>query len=409
MSTSGQCIGCKHYTMMATCEAFPDKIPYEIISGQFVHDKPYPGDHSIQYEPIIPGDEDDDEYEEKSAMEPSALDRLPYLDFSHLRKSLDYGDIHVPRLVGDDMEDDEKEMKEEDEELEKEGSDSDAILALLQDEKGGVESLTQVLESVQDPKLKEILEAVLEDEQKHQAAFEQYIQENGGGSEDGEGQDEPSDEGEGEGEPGEVEADADGPTEIGEIPDDEPGEDESPEGPGAGGSKEDLIDEIRAILEQHESPGEEEAEKAEEVEGKPKAESEEDEDEGEETEKCTLKSYKVSIIKGDQQIVYGVVSEPDTIDLQGDRLSESEIRKACHKFMMESQRIGKEHEGPAKADVIESYIAPTDFVCGGQAVRKGSWVMAVKIHDPDIWQAVKKGDITGFSIAGKGDRTPFGN
>jgi rubrerythrin len=408
MSQSGQCIGCKHYTFNATCEAFPDHIPHAIFSGQVIHTKPYPGDCGIQYDPIIPGDEDDDEYEEKSAMEPSALDRLPYLDFSHLRKSLDYGDIHVPRLVGDDMEDDGK-MKEEDEELEKEGSDSDAILALLQDEKGGVESLTQVLESVQDPKLKEILEAVLEDEQKHQAAFEQYIQENGGGSEDGEGQDEPSDEGEGEGEPGEVEADADGPTEIGEIPDDEPGEDESPEGPGAGGSKEDLIDEIRAILEQHESPGEEEAEKAEEVEGKPKAESEEDEDEGEETEKCTLKSYKVSIIKGDQQIVYGVVSEPDTIDLQGDRLSESEIRKACHKFMMESQRIGKEHEGQAKADIIESYIAPTDFVCGGQKVRKGSWVMAIKIHDPKIWQSVKKGDITGLSIAGKGDRVPFGN
>jgi hypothetical protein len=77
--------------------------------------------------------------------------------------------------------------------------------------------------------------------------------------------------------------------------------------------------------------------------------------------------------------------------------------------MMESQRIGKEHEGQAKADIIESYIAPTDFVCGGQKVRKGSWVMAIKIHDPKIWQSVKKGDITGLSIAGKGDRVPFGN
>jgi hypothetical protein len=34
--------------------------------------------------------------------------------------------------------------------------------------------------------------------------------------------------------------------------------------------------------------------------------------------------------------------------------------------------------------------------------------MAVKIHDPDIWQAVKKGEITGFSIAGQGERIPFG-
>jgi hypothetical protein len=33
--------------------------------------------------------------------------------------------------------------------------------------------------------------------------------------------------------------------------------------------------------------------------------------------------------------------------------------------------------------------------------------MAVKIHDLGLWQAVKKGDITGFSIAGTGNRTPF--
>jgi hypothetical protein len=123
-----------------------------------------------------------------------------------------------------------------------------------------------------------------------------------------------------------------------------------------------------------------------------------------------MKSYRVPIIvskSGDQQIVYGVVSEPGVIDLQGDRLSKSEIRAACHKFMQTGQRIGKEHSGVAKASIIESYIAPTDFKCNGQVVKSGSWVMAVKIHDNDLWQAVKKGDITGFSIAGTGTRTPF--
>jgi hypothetical protein len=33
--------------------------------------------------------------------------------------------------------------------------------------------------------------------------------------------------------------------------------------------------------------------------------------------------------------------------------------------------------------------------------------MAVKVQDPDLWQAVKKGEITGFSIAGQGERTEF--
>jgi hypothetical protein len=109
----------------------------------------------------------------------------------------------------------------------------------------------------------------------------------------------------------------------------------------------------------------------------------------------------------DQQIVYGVVSEPDTIDLQGDRLSAEEIQHACHKFMIASQKIGKQHRGPAKADIIESYIAPVIFECNGQVVQKGSWVMAVKVHDQELWQAVKSGEITGFSIAGRGNRIPF--
>jgi hypothetical protein len=38
--------------MLLTCEAFPDKIPTEILTGDFVHTKPYPGDNGIQFMPI---------------------------------------------------------------------------------------------------------------------------------------------------------------------------------------------------------------------------------------------------------------------------------------------------------------------------------------------------------------------
>ena len=419
MSTSGQCIGCMHYTMMATCEAFPNKIPYEIISGHFIHTEPYPGDHGIMYDPIDPDEEPEEPEERKSALGPSALDRLPYLDFSNfkLRKSesLDHDSVHIPRFVGDSMtdEDDVMETEEDETELDKQGSDSDAIQAILQDEKGGMDALTQTLGSITDPKLKEILEAIQEDEQKHQAALEQWLQENGGG---------PGEEGEGAAEPGqEYEPPAEeGIEEEPEKSDDED-EDEGEEFMGvaddniiedgdvdADTDKADLIEDIRAVLEEH---------AAQESLDKEDDKNHEDEDEDlpfekedeEEAEKRCSKSITVPIIKskGDQQIVYGVVSEPDIIDLQGDRLSREEIEKACHKFMLTSQKIGKEHEGPAKADIIESYIAPLDFTCGGQTVRKGSWVMAVKIHDPELWAAVKNGDITGFSIAGTGDRTPF--
>ena len=292
--------------------------------------------------------------------------------------------------------DEDEEMQDEgEEELEKEGSDLDFVKERLADESGGVEALSQALEGIQDPKLKEIMAAIHEDETKHQAALEQWMQENGGGDDGEEALAEEADDG--------TEKAEEGP---------EPEEEEELDKDDDGGKGE-LIDQIRAILEAHDDemekadePEEEEPEEEDLEKGKPPWLKDGEDDEEEEDGKIT-KSFRVPIIKGDQQVVYGVVSEPGTIDLQGDRLSESEIRKACHKFMQTSQKINKEHEGPAKADIIESYIAPTDFKCGGQMVRKGSWVMAVKIHDKDVWKAVKAGEITGFSIAGQGERVPF--
>lgn len=60
------CWRCKHYHRQAreiTCDAFthavfhpkrplPCAIPDEILDNKVFHDKPYPGDHGIQFEPI---------------------------------------------------------------------------------------------------------------------------------------------------------------------------------------------------------------------------------------------------------------------------------------------------------------------------------------------------------------------
>ena len=49
---SEQCVLCKHFHVNDTCDAFPNGIPPEILSGTYDHTKPYPGDHDVRYEPL---------------------------------------------------------------------------------------------------------------------------------------------------------------------------------------------------------------------------------------------------------------------------------------------------------------------------------------------------------------------
>lgn len=47
------CNTCKHFQKKALrCAAFPDGIPWIILSGTIDHLSPLPGDNGIQYEPI---------------------------------------------------------------------------------------------------------------------------------------------------------------------------------------------------------------------------------------------------------------------------------------------------------------------------------------------------------------------
>lgn len=66
MMREPQCMSCKHCSMQGMdllCESFMEKkiwnkeqivptfIPIDILSGEFDHRKPYPGDKGVMYEP----------------------------------------------------------------------------------------------------------------------------------------------------------------------------------------------------------------------------------------------------------------------------------------------------------------------------------------------------------------------
>ena len=53
MPHSNQCLECLHYQGLGTCEAYPERIPEAIITGEHDHREPYPGDNGVRFEPMV--------------------------------------------------------------------------------------------------------------------------------------------------------------------------------------------------------------------------------------------------------------------------------------------------------------------------------------------------------------------
>jgi len=111
---------------------------------------------------------------------------------------------------------------------------------------------------------------------------------------------------------------------------------------------------------------------------------------------------------GDERYVLGIVLEPEVVDAQGDIYSPDEVRQAAHRFMEEFGGLGLMHRMRVNGQVkvLESYLAPVDFAVGETRVRKGTWLLAVRILSDGLWNEVKEGKLTGFSIGGSARRVP---
>lgn len=119
------------------------------------------------------------------------------------------------------------------------------------------------------------------------------------------------------------------------------------------------------------------------------------------------KQVQIAKVDDSKRIVIGVVYQPDVEDAHGDMMDAVEIEKAAHMFMenQHTYNIDKQHDLETdKGYVVESYIAPCDMEMGDQAIIKGSWVAGVKVTDDETWEAIQKGEITGFSMWGVGKR-----
>jgi hypothetical protein len=122
----------------------------------------------------------------------------------------------------------------------------------------------------------------------------------------------------------------------------------------------------------------------------------------------------VPILKVDQEhrMVYGFATVSDKagepyFDNQGDHVSVNTIRKAWHDYVATPRLGGVNHERTDGGSLVEGLIIDDSVAEAlSKALNKGYRGLFVGYHatDDKVWDGVKKGDFTGFSIAGKGKR-----
>ena len=116
----------------------------------------------------------------------------------------------------------------------------------------------------------------------------------------------------------------------------------------------------------------------------------------------------LKIVKTDKkkQIVGGIIYEPFVEDTQGDWTTPDEIEKAMYGFMerysQNPKRIKIEHEGQKHYfPVLECFQPEVDTIKDGKKIPAGAWWMLIKVKDKNIWDAIEKGELTGFSMGGR--------
>lgn len=108
-------------------------------------------------------------------------------------------------------------------------------------------------------------------------------------------------------------------------------------------------------------------------------------------------SVVIQKVDTDKRMVYGEVYAPDVIDAHGHAMTKQAVEKLAHDFMLLrlNDRIDVMHNNkPANASAVESFVARK----GDPDFTEGAWVMGVKIFDDALWEDVKKGKYSGYSM-----------
>ncbi len=104
-----------------------------------------------------------------------------------------------------------------------------------------------------------------------------------------------------------------------------------------------------------------------------------------------LKNVPILKREDEKQLVTGVVYEPNIEDAHGDIMTAEEIERAAYNFLEKYRYIDKNHDELAgKGTVVESWISKNNTVVGKQNIKKGTWLMTVRVDDSETWKEIKK-------------------
>lgn len=123
--------------------------------------------------------------------------------------------------------------------------------------------------------------------------------------------------------------------------------------------------------------------------------------------------HQIPIVKMDElnRVVYGAVYSPDEVDAQNHFMKKPGIQLMAWDFMinLQDQKGGVDYMHNMMAGaayVVESYISRQDeYEAGTLLWTAGSWILATKIVNDQIWQKILDGEITGYSIGASGTLT----
>jgi len=122
-------------------------------------------------------------------------------------------------------------------------------------------------------------------------------------------------------------------------------------------------------------------------------------------------SVPISKLSTEKRLAFGwasVIAEEDgtpVVDHQEDRISVQELERAAYDYVQNSRESTEMHERKGVAELVESCVlTPEKREALGMPSGKTGWWIGFRVNDDDVWQKVKDGTYSEFSIGGSAKR-----